>query len=241
MQPTTDAVTQLKTVWINFAGLGCLVLSLSACVTAAPTPRAAFGGMPGHVSAGKLEFGGNVTLLPPVAGTLGPNLSFALDDRWQLDLGGSFGEMAMGYAGANWHRRKPLGENSHIVLELDLGLGAGTGGRCDQSGDSPHCAEKYEQLSWDERPAVGGYAGAGVGFQIRWFSVFARIRDELVDAKGIPTSNWLGGVVGVGFDFGQAVHFYVAGGRGKLFNRLYETGFPVLEVGLAFRYDPFQR
>ena len=169
------------------------LLFLAACNPSyAPPIRGLHSGMPGRLAAGQLEVGGTAGgyFLPT---TGGPHVAFGLSDRLLIEGGANLNlieyatsNWATGWAGVRLTHGKPLSHGLRLVGDLELGTGAGLGGR--NYGDT---------VDWTRLVAYGIYEGFGVGLQWRGIGVYARARLDAAAGDRAPTTLWQTAMVGL--------------------------------------------
>ena len=173
--------------------LPLLLLIVGACSPAyAPPIRGLHSGMPGRLAAGQLELGGTAGgYILPTAG--GPHLAFGFTDSLLVEAGanlnlveGVTSNWATGWAGVRLTREKPLGHGLRLVGDLELGAGAGVGGRINA-----------DAAEWTKLGAVGIYEGFGVGVQWRALGLYARGRLDAAASSRAPTTLWPTAMLGL--------------------------------------------
>jgi hypothetical protein len=195
--------------------------ALSACNPVyAPPVRAVHYGAPGRVHEGEFEIGGTVAgVTTPSAGDV--HLAYGLHDWVSLELGGTFvaypvpntaNYSVMAWVGPRFTLpRKPDG--SSLLLDGELGVGAGVGGElcpAQPNGNSSSCEPDHRH--WNDRTALGGYQGFGLGGAYHWFSLYVRGRLEESSSTLIPVTYWPSAMLGLGFDLSRAVSLDLGGG-----------------------------
>jgi len=143
----------------------------------------------------------------------------------------------MGWGGIRMPQRWHLRPRISLAADGELGIGAGVGGRnCNATPTADSCND--DGIEWWQRPAGGGYLGAGTALRLGPVSLYSRGRLQIVGARNVPATQWasiLGGLHGHILRYADIwagvamVHYANASDSG--------SGL-VTEVGLAFRFDP---
>ena len=97
--------------------------------------------------------------------------------------------------------------------------------------------EAADGRRWQDRFAVGGYAGLGVGLHIHWFALYGRLRIQGSKADGAPETMWNSGVVGMQFRVVKRVDLYAAGGFASYMNDDDALSLGIYELGLAVHFS----
>jgi len=197
----------------------CASLFVAGCnATYAPPIRAVQYGAPARLEQGHVEVGGDAGgFSAPTAG--GPHVGVGIRDWVALEAGGNFQlvmgnvhKWAMGFVGPRFSYAPHRQEAVHFVGDLELGLGAGVGGVLDDNDAPSKDCTSCDGRAATDRIAGGGYAGIGIGEQIHWFSVFARVRVEGSTATNVPTTVWPSATAGVEFNIRKRAAITLAGG-----------------------------
>ena len=198
-----------STLWL-------VLCSASGCVYSPPI-RGLHAGMPDRVGRAQLEVGGTVGgwsagigfyVTPPTTG--GPHVAYGLSDTLVLEAGANLnfveGLWATTWAGVRMVRSKDLGDEVHLVGDLEVGGGIGLGGR---TGFSQH-----EREPWTSHAAYGLYEGAGVGLRWRWLGGFLRGRLDASANSAAPATLWPTVMLGLEAKPGNHVVFAMGTGWG---------------------------
>jgi hypothetical protein len=212
--------------------LGSLLLTCCS-PTYAPPVRTTHFGAPGHLQGGKLELAGGVSFNNVACG--GPTIAFAPADWLQLeggvDLSRNDSEWSMFFGGL----RLTLNHNEEEAsAAVDMEFGAGTGNGGEYEGD------EYLETG-GERSARGLYAGAGIGINADWFSLFLRGRHQVTWAEGIPETSWWTFIIGIQATICDYVNIYIAGGGYKYTNPVDEHSAGIFETGLSIEIPLFYK
>lgn len=169
-----------------------------------------------------------------------PTASFhyRINQGVQLELGSSVAleEFVMQFGGVRL-TVPPLLRDRDVKLTMDteFGLGIGVGGENKCSGDA--CAATVrDSLMWKERLAWGGYAGVGLGINIKWFDIYMRGRYQQTKATHIPTTSWFSALGGIQFTIACRVKLNFAGGVATYVNDADQETGGFGEVGLGFYF-----
>ncbi|MBM4371711.1 MAG: hypothetical protein FJ098_08660 [Deltaproteobacteria bacterium] len=134
----------------------------------------------------------------------------------------------------SWRRNDPEGAPGRgWAMDLEAGGGLGAGGENGDESDESGCRDCGRP--W-KRLAGGLYAGIGGAYHVvRWFSVFARARQQFSKAEEVPWTLWTSALAGPEFSVGP-FSIYLAGGYAQYWNpKDLERGF-LAEGGFAFRF-----
>lgn len=202
---------------------------LAGCFpTFAPPIRGLHAGMPGRLGAGQLEAGISAGgLAVPEVG--GPHLAFGLRDWLGVEAGANYNLAAgwnwlTGWGGVRLTRQGPTRSTVRLIGDLELGAGAGVGGRVydscanfnDRSGRTiPTC----HAMEWTRVPAYGIYEGFGLGLQWTWLGVFVRGRLDASASGVAPTTLWPTAMLGVEVRPRRWFSFGVGGGYAGYWNQ----------------------
>ncbi len=197
---------------INFALLALFVCA-GCDATYAPPVRAAAYGAPGRLDQGRVEFSasaGGVAVPQVVVAHVG----YGVTDWFAVEAGANIapGAWYTGFVGPrfSWvpHREDPF----HFVSDFEAGFGGGVGGSLlDNAAPSKDCPD-CDGRAFSDRAAYGGYQGLGLGYKMRWFTLFTRVRVEESIANNVPITVWPSAMVGLEFDVKRIVSFTVGGG-----------------------------
>ncbi|MBN2496795.1 MAG: hypothetical protein JXR96_19550 [Deltaproteobacteria bacterium] len=223
------------------------LLFIQGCVYSPPI-RGTHYGAPGRLKAGRLELSGASGMVisdgtnavdEPRLFYGGPGLALALNDWLQLEAGGELSQLggsfkgkdvkvkenfwAQGYLGARFTARW-AGRYASSAADLELGFGLGAGGRD---------ASEENEPGWDEHFTFGAYAGAGVGIDVSWFSVFVRARLQESKAYAVPATLWGSGVLGLQARMFDKVSLHAAIGLAGYRNSDEWAHGGIFEIGLA--------
>ena len=190
----------------------------------------------------EVEAAGTIT---SESSSLHGGLDYAPTDWVQLEAGadGTFGEkFALGYLGARFAPYSIEKQTTKVKLLLDIETGAalGAGGHCDftdSDGTGRVLACETDELRWHERIAGGGYAGFGIGMNIKWFDLYARNRFQITTAKNIPTTIWYSAMGGAQFTIANTVKLYTGFGVGLYHNEVDDFHDFIGEAGLSVYFD----
>lgn len=233
-----------------FCSLYCL--SGAGCgAVYAPPARVHQSGAPAKFKARQMEVEAAGTITSE-SGSLHGGLDYAPTDWVQLEAGangtfGSFGEkFALGYLGARFAPYSIEKQTTKVKLLLDIETGAalGSGGNCDPWGPDRTgrvLACETDELRWHERIAGGGYAGFGIGMNIKWFDLYARNRFQITTAKKIPTTIWYSAMGGTQFTIANTVKLYAGFGVGLYHNEVDDFHDFIGEAGLSVYFDTAPR
>ena len=198
--------------------------------TYAPPIRGLHAGMPDRVAKGQLEVGGAAGgwSLPT---TGGPHVAYGYDDHVVLEAGANLnfveGHWATGWAGVRLVRSRPLGHELHLVGDLELGAGAGLGGRL-----------RGETRPWTSLGAYGLYEGLGFGLRWRWLGAFLRGRLDATASSDAPSTLWPSVTLGLEAKAGPHFVFALAGSRGGYWNQADGVvGIWLYEAQASFLFD----
>jgi opacity protein-like surface antigen len=220
------------------------VLAVQCCSCSpyafAPPIRSTHYGAPGKLEPGQIEIAGAFNATPALSG--GPQLSYAVNEWFQVEAGGelSDGAWGLGFAAARFTPVNARRGIFRLAVDIDLGVGIGLGGELscleEEEGveQPPRCLENQEHpREWNERLAAGSYVGGGIAFHVSFFSIFARGRVQVSFSEGLPMTLWGSSVVGLAFDILSWVDLYGAVGVAGLHNDMFAvTGF-IAEVGVS--------
>ena len=245
--------------------LGTLGHGLACNPTFAPPVRAIHYGAPGRLQSGQLEVGGSAGgFSVPTVG--GPQIGYAIRDWVAIEAGGNLALVSeqqnwtMGYLGPRFTYTPHRGRANRLILDLELGAGAGIGGtingnvcstnstRAGGSAGTPMpCTATsptqgaipllWDGRQWSDRFAYGGYQGVGLGGRFHFFSLFVRARIEESAAQGVPLTLWPS-VMG-GFEFDAYHRFIIGGSVGYLgyFNQVESNSGVVYQINLAALFN----
>lgn len=196
-----------------------LVLLGAVGCTYAPPIRGLHGGMPDRVARGQFELGGAAGgfsvgsgLSAPTTG--GPHVAYGLRDTMVLEGGANLnlveGAWATTWAGVRLVRSKALGQEVHLVGDLELGAGVGLGGAVLGTPQPRTGAPK--PAPWTSRYVAGFYEGLGVGLRWRWLGAFLRGRLDASASTAAPSTLWPSLVLGFEARAGAHVILALAGG-----------------------------
>ncbi len=223
-----------------------VALAASGCVPVyAPPARGVQYGAPGRVRAGDLEIGGTmIGVYAPNGGSA--HIAYGLSDRVAIEAGGTVAVapagpesgsfvMGMGWVGGRFTRpRRSWGVS--LLLDGELGIGAGAGGESCASNASNQTVCGHDGLRPWTRPAFGGYQGGAVGLAYRWFSLYGRARVEESGGENVPVTLWPSAMLGLGFDVTQRFSLDVGGGYVGYFNRRDQENGWFYQTGLTLRF-----
>lgn len=215
---------------------GVVLWGLLGCGYSPPI-RGLHPGMPGRLTRGQLEVGGEIGggglgsgATAPTTG--GPHLAYGLRDDLVIEGGANLnffeGAWATAYGGVRLSRSKPLPQELELVGDLELGAGLGLGGRL--SG--------WRDAQWTRRQAYGFYQGFGVGLRWRWLGGYLRGRlDESANTQA-PSTLWPTAMLGLEARAGRHVVFGAGAGLGGFWNRNHGlVGLWFYEAQVAFLFD----
>jgi len=235
--------------------LAAAALLTSAChATFAPAVRSPHGGEPGRLKQGEMALGGEVLLAPGGGPVWGPAVSYSALDWLQIEAGsdvlGPGGEgntWVLGFVGTRFTPyAKRVAGPLHLALDVGLGAGVGAGGSlCDNdpldetTGKS--ACDVYDDRTWDERLAYGGYVDLGLGASLDWekFSIGALVRSRvrISEATGIPVTIWPSAVGGIEIGIYDIVFVHCTGGYASYHNDLDEEHGPIVDIGIRAVFD----
>lgn len=215
--------------------LPCLA-ALAAC-TYAPPVRSPGYGAPGRIRQGQLEIGGAVAR-PGSPGHGGPFIGYGVRDWASVEVGAdfSFRQWALGYLGGRFTYAPKRDRKLHGALDGELGVGAGAGGE-QYCHDTP-CADTR---SWNQRMALGGYAGGGAGYHFSFFALYARGRIQASAAEGLPSTLYGGLSGGMQFRIARHVDIFSSAGLFGTHNTRHNDISWFYDVGLSVYFDVLGR
>jgi hypothetical protein len=222
--------------WLT-AAIGLVI----GCAPFAPPIRTMHGGAPGRLDPGDMEIGGGPAGLiaegssQPFMG--GGGVGWAARPHLTVE-GGIDGSDAwtLGWGGVRVPGRWAMRPGVQLAADGEIGVGAGVGGDgCKEYGTSD-C--EPDGLAWNERPAGGGYLGAGGALRLWPVSIYLRARGQIAAAKKVPTTHWASAFGGLHVHILR--HADVWGGVAVVHyaNGEHSIGGYTWEAGVAFRFDP---
>lgn len=208
------------------ARLWLLLLGVTGCAYAPPI-RGLHAGMPDRIGRGQFEVGGTAGgfatgtgIIAPTTG--GPHVAYGWSDTVVLEGGANLnffeGLWATGWAGVRLVRSKELGHELRGVGDLELGAGAGLGGRVYEGPPPNPDARPATPVPWTSRWAGGFYEGLGIGLRWRWLGTFLRVRLDASGSTGAPATLWPSVVLGLEARAGQHLVFGLGGGAFTFWN-----------------------
>lgn len=205
-----------------------LALLLAGCnPTFAPPVRTGMYGAPGRMRDATFELGASGNQ----RGSGGLFEGFVVAPGVQVEVGGELsaldrdGQWALGWVGARttFDQLREEGGNG-ASFDLEAGAGAGVGGRLAD-----------DDTEWFDRPAGGGYLGAGVAWHAEWFAAWGRARVQLTGAVDVPATLWYQALLGPEAAIGP-VSVYLAIGWAGYVNDADDNSGGLLDAGLSVHF-----
>ncbi len=143
---------------------------------------------------------------------------------------------AMGGLGVRDTPYDPKEKKIRAAFDLDTSVAAGVGGqRCSASGGQEICAPPIAM----ERPAGGGWFGAGVAGHFYFFSLFARARVQVTAAEQIAPTFWWRVSGGFQFDILKRAYIYLSTSAfGYVRGQEHNQSWMPVEGGVGIRFGP---
>jgi hypothetical protein len=225
--------------------VGAVVVAAGCDPTYAPPIRAVQYGAPARLTEGRVEIGAAAGGLA-VPQVVGPHVAVGVRDWLAIEAGANAlvppdrrHGWAMGFVGPRFSMARHRERRIHFIGDLELGAGAGVGGVLHgNDGPTRDCAVCDGRSAFD-RVAGGGYAGAGVGAQIAWFSIYGRTRFEVSAATNVPVTVWPSVSIGLEANLRKHAALTVGGGYLGYANAVESAHAWFYQIGVTLFFDAF--